>query len=55
MQITVTGRTEITPNYLRLHFDAKEMLADKDVHPTMWIRGWFPDGSKSHHARVHAG
>jgi NADPH-dependent ferric siderophore reductase len=47
-EITVTGRTEITPNYLRLHFDAKEMLADREIHPTMWIRGWFPDGQKSH-------
>lgn len=47
-QLTVTGRTEITPNYLRLHFDAGQLLADRRVHPTMWVRGWFPDGAKSH-------
>lgn len=47
-QMTVMGRTEITANYLRLHFSAKELLADRDIHPTMWIRGWFPDGAKSH-------
>ncbi|OBK75504.1 siderophore-interacting protein [Mycobacterium sp. 1274761.0] len=47
-QMTVTGRTEITANYLRLHFNAKELLTDRDIHPTMWIRGWFPDGAKSH-------
>ena len=46
--ITVTGRTEITPNYLRLHFEAADLLADRELHPTMWIRGWFPDGQKSH-------
>jgi NADPH-dependent ferric siderophore reductase len=47
-ELTVTGRTEITPNYLRLHFEAGELLADRQVHPTMWVRGWFPDGAKSH-------
>lgn len=47
-EMTVTGRTEITPNYLRLHFTAKELLNDREIHPTMWIRGWFPDGPKSH-------
>jgi NADPH-dependent ferric siderophore reductase len=47
-ELTVTGRTELTPNYLRLHFDGKELLTDRPVHPTMWVRGWFPDGAKSH-------
>lgn len=47
-ELTVTGRTEITPHYLRLHFTAAELLADRPIHPTMWIRGWFPDGAKSH-------
>ncbi|OPX05763.1 siderophore-interacting protein [Mycobacterium sp. AT1] len=46
--LTVTGRTEVTPNYLRLHFLAKELLAERPIHPTMWVRGWFPDGNKSH-------
>ena len=47
-ELTVTGRTELTPNYLRLHFDAKELLTGRPLHPTMWVRGWFPDGAKSH-------
>ncbi|MCV7192134.1 siderophore-interacting protein [Mycolicibacterium brumae] len=47
-QLTVTGRTELTPHYLRLHFDAGTLLADRPVHPTMWVRGWFPDGAKAH-------
>ena len=47
-ELTVTGRTEITPNYLRVHFAGKELLAERPLHPTMWVRGWFPDGAKSH-------
>jgi NADPH-dependent ferric siderophore reductase len=46
--MTVTGRTAITLNYLRLHYTAEELLTDREIHPTMWIRGWFPDGAKSH-------
>ncbi|WKG02014.1 siderophore-interacting protein [Mycolicibacterium sp. HK-90] len=47
-ELTVSGRTELTPNYLRLHFDAQRLLAEQRVHPTMWVRGWFPDGGKAH-------
>ncbi|OBF27430.1 siderophore-interacting protein [Mycobacterium sp. ACS4331] len=47
-EFTVTGRTEIGPHYLRLRFDAGNLLAERAVHPTMWIRGWFPDGERSH-------
>lgn len=47
-QLTVTGRTELTANYLRLHFRADRLLAEQDLHPTMWVRGWFPDGAKAH-------
>ncbi|CAN5587903.1 siderophore-interacting protein [soil metagenome] len=47
-ELTVTGRTEISPHYLRLHFDSGELLAQHRVHPTMWVRGWFPDGDRSH-------
>ncbi len=46
--LTVTGRTEISPHYLRLHFDSGKLLSERPVHPTMWVRGWFPDGDKSH-------
>ncbi|KAA0079479.1 siderophore-interacting protein [Mycolicibacterium sp. P9-64] len=47
-ELTVTGRTELTPNYLRLHFEGKDLLTGRTLHPTMWVRGWFPDGAKSH-------
>ena len=47
-ELTVTGRTEISPHYLRLHFDSGSLLAERPLHPTMWVRGWFPDGEKSH-------
>ena len=47
-RLTVTGRREISPHYLRLSFDAGGMLADRPVHPTMWIRMWFADGNKLH-------
>jgi NADPH-dependent ferric siderophore reductase len=47
-ELIVRGRTEITPNYLRLHFTAKDLLTERALHPTMWVRGWFPDGAKSH-------
>ena len=47
-ELTVTGRTEISPHYLRLHFDSGELLTERPIHPTMWVRGWFPDGEKSH-------
>jgi NADPH-dependent ferric siderophore reductase len=47
-QLTVTGRREISEHFLRLSFDAGGMLADNSLHPTMWIRMWFPDGNKLH-------
>lgn len=47
-RLTVTGRREISPHYLRVSFDAGGMLADRPVHPTMWIRMWFADGTKLH-------
>jgi NADPH-dependent ferric siderophore reductase len=47
-RLTVTGRREISPHYLRLSFDAGGMLAENSLHPTMWIRMWFPDGNKLH-------
>ena len=47
-RLTVTGRREISPHYLRLSFDTGGMLAEHPVHPTMWIRMWFADGDKLH-------
>lgn len=47
-QLTVTGRREISPHFLRLSFAADGMLSDRPLHPTMWIRMWFADGEKQH-------
>ena len=47
-QLTVTGRCEISPHFLRLSFQAGGMLSDRPLHPTMWIRMWFADGDKLH-------
>ena len=47
-QLTLTGRREITPHYLRLSFNGGGLLADRPLHPTMWIRMWFADGDKLH-------
>ena len=46
--LTVTGRRALSPHYVRLHFDAGGLLADRELHPTMWIRMWFADGDKLH-------
>lgn len=47
-RLTVTGRREVSPHYLRLSFEAGGMLADRPIHPTMWIRMWFADGDRLH-------
>ncbi|WP_299563709.1 siderophore-interacting protein [uncultured Mycolicibacterium sp.] len=49
-RMTVTGRRQIGPHYLRLSFRAGGMLADRPLHPTMWVRMWFADrdGEKLH-------
>lgn len=47
-QMTVTGRRQLSPHYLRLSFDGGGLLTDRRLHPTMWIRMWFADGDKLH-------
>jgi NADPH-dependent ferric siderophore reductase len=47
-RLTVTARRQISPHYLRLTFDAGSMLKRHAVHPTMWVRMWFPNGDKLH-------
>jgi NADPH-dependent ferric siderophore reductase len=47
-RLTITGRREISPHYLRLSFKAGGMLQHSPPHPTMWIRMWFADGDKLH-------
>jgi NADPH-dependent ferric siderophore reductase len=50
-RLTVAGRRELTPHYLRLSFDGGGLLTDRPLHPTMWIRMWFTDGEKQHQRR----
>jgi NADPH-dependent ferric siderophore reductase len=47
-RLTVTGRREISPHYVRLSFDAGGLVSGNSLHPTMWIRMWFADGNKVH-------
>ncbi|MFI9406403.1 siderophore-interacting protein [Nocardia sp. NPDC052316] len=49
-QLTVTSTEIVTDKYLRLGFTAGGLLADHPVHPTQWVRCWFPDstGEKLH-------
>ncbi|WP_280274343.1 siderophore-interacting protein [Nocardia wallacei] len=42
-RLTVTSVDRISDNYLRLGFTGGGLLADHPVHPTQWIRIWFPD------------
>ncbi|OSC38697.1 siderophore-interacting protein [Mycobacterium decipiens] len=53
-RLTVIGRCEISPRYLRLSFDAGGMLRTHAVHPTMWIRMWFADGHQRGYTLVDA-
>ncbi|WP_190123125.1 siderophore-interacting protein [Streptomyces inusitatus] len=45
---TVTGSEEVTEHFLRVHFSDGGMLARTGVHPTMWVRVWFDNGTKPH-------
>ena len=47
-KLTVLGREEIAPSYLRLEMDDGGMLARRPPHPTMWLRLWFADGGRGH-------
>lgn len=42
--LTVTGTHDVTPHYRRLTLDAGGLFTRKSVHPTMWLRLWFPTG-----------
>ncbi|MCR1161498.1 siderophore-interacting protein [Paenarthrobacter sp. UW852] len=46
--LKVTGREEITPDFLRIHVRDGGLLERSGVHPTMWIRLWFDDSGKAH-------
>ena len=47
-RLSVTGREQINPNFVRIHVDGGSLLDDCGVHPTMWIRLWFDDAGKPH-------
>ena len=47
-ELTVIAREHISPHYVRVSFRSGGMLAERSLHPTMWIRMWFPDGDKVH-------
>ena len=47
-RLTVIDRRQIGENYLRVSFAAGGLLKDRPLHPTMWIRMWFPDGDRVH-------
>ncbi|WP_137144418.1 siderophore-interacting protein [Mycolicibacterium sp. CR10] len=47
-EMTVTATTQVSSHYLRLSFAAGGLLADRSLHPTMWVRMWFSDGDKLH-------
>ena len=47
-ELTVTGRTQVSPHYVRLSFAAGGLLEERSLHPTQWIRMWFSDGDKLH-------
>lgn len=52
-RLTVIGKREIKPHYLRLSFAAGGMLEQHQVHPTMWIRMWFADGHQRGYTLVN--
>ena len=47
-KLTVLGREEIAPSYLRLELDDGGLLARRAPHPTMWLRLWFAEGGRDH-------
>ena len=50
-EFTVTGRTPVTENYLRLHVDVGDLFDAHPPHPTQWVRLWIPRGDGRTHQR----
>lgn len=44
----VTGTTEITERFRRVHLCSPGLLATAVLHPTFWARFWFSQGHRSH-------
>lgn len=47
-QLTVTGSEAVTEHYHRVSFTGGGLLAERPLHPTMWVRGWFEKDGKAH-------
>ncbi|MEU8778983.1 siderophore-interacting protein [Streptomyces sp. NPDC048606] len=47
---TVTGVEEVTEHFRRVRFSDGGLLAaaGESLHPTMWVRVWFPGGPRPH-------
>ncbi|MBQ0827874.1 siderophore-interacting protein [Streptomyces tagetis] len=45
---TVTGVEDVTPRFRRLRLTDGGLLAATGVHPTMWVRLWFPGADRPH-------
>lgn len=45
-QVTVTSVRDVTSSYRRVGFWSLGLLAGRAVHPTMWVRLWFPHGDR---------
>lgn len=48
-ELTVTSNEKVTDEYIRLGFTGGGLLADRPVHPTMWVRIWF----ENKHGKMH--
>ncbi|MGW2543380.1 siderophore-interacting protein [Kitasatospora sp. NPDC001574] len=46
--LTVTGAEDVTEHCRRVHFRDGGMLAVTGIHPTMWVRVWFPGADRPH-------
>ncbi|MCB4208391.1 siderophore-interacting protein [Arthrobacter sp. UM1] len=46
--LTVLDREQVSGHFLRLLVDCGGLLAETDIHPTMWLRLWFEDAGRPH-------
>lgn len=47
-EFTVTGTEVVTEHFVRVELRGGGLLADRPVHPTMWVRLWFDSNGKEH-------
>ncbi|MBM2617486.1 siderophore-interacting protein [Actinoplanes sp. LDG1-06] len=53
--LTVTGRREIAPHFVRLSFEAPTLFSKVRPEPAAWLRFWIPDpdGGKREYQRAY--